>query len=247
MFHRDEDLERIKTAFAAVGMDMKEFRRWQKQYEKVNKQWLSVHAAYQDARKVTGRVETLLKGLERMLTDGGGRIDRGAVVGILKELKAMQNTFDHEFIISREDVQFHSIYDTVLKLGTRALESESQRLILQSEVENLLDLLRENESRTAPDPRKLAFFYQYGTDKELSVLPPADRRSKVERIYEARFVKPIMGMLTEAVERADELAAELHGRDDRRSRKTFSAIEVLLEVRGAPKERARGLFEVLMS
>jgi hypothetical protein len=54
-------------------------------------------------------------------------------------------------------------------------------------------------------------------------------------------------MLTEAVERADELAAELHGRDDRRSRKTFSAIEVLLEVRGAPKERARGLFEVLMS
>jgi hypothetical protein len=192
-------------------------------------------------------VETLLKGLERMLTDGGGRIDRGAVVGILKELKAMQNTFDHEFIISREDVQFHSIYDTVLKLGTRALESQSQRLILQSEVENLLDLLRENKNRAVPDPRKLAFFYQHGTDKELAVLPPADRRSKVERIYDARFVRPIMDMLIEAIGRADALAAQLHGRDDRRSRKTFSAIEVLLEVRGAPQERARGLFEVLMS
>jgi hypothetical protein len=159
----------------------------------------------------------------------------------------MQNSFDHEFLISREDSEFHSTYDTILRLGTRALESSSQRLILQSEVENLQDLLRENLAKDAPDPRKLTLFYQYGTDSELAVLAPTDRLAKIERVYEARFSRPILQLLAEAVQRADAMAAQMRGSDDRRSRKTFAAIQVLLEVRGTPQERARGILEVMMT
>jgi hypothetical protein len=245
MFHRDEELERVRTALAATGADMSAFRRWQKSYEKVNKQWPAVQSRYQDALLDTRQVEELAGHMEHMLIESR-LLDRGAFAHILKELKRMQNTFDNEFLISREDVEFHSTYDTLLRLGTRALDSPAQRLILQSEVENLLDLLRENLAKPSPDPRKLSLFYQYGTDKELAVLPPDERLAKVERVYEARFARPIMELLSEAVQRADHMAVQLRGCDDRKSRKTFAAIHVLLETRGTPQERARGILEVLM-
>jgi hypothetical protein len=246
MFRRDEELDRVRVALAATGSDMSFFRRWQKSYEKVNRQWPGVQSRYQDALLATKRVEELVGHLEHMLIESSS-FDRGVFVHILKELRHMQNGFDHEFLISREDVEFHSTYDTLLRLGTRALESPQQRLILQSEIENLQDLLRENLAKDAPDPRKLSLFYQYGTDNELAVLAPADRLAKIERIYEARFARPILQLLEEAVQRADAMAARLQGSDDRRSRKTFAAIQVLLEVRGTPWERAKGILEVLMT
>jgi hypothetical protein len=245
MFGRDEELEKIRAALAAVGADMSAFRGWQKQYEKVNKQWQTVQERYNDALLVTRQVQSDARLLERLLV-AGGALNRQEFSRILKDLKRLQNSFDHEFLISREDVEFHSTYDTILRLGMRSLDAQDQRLILQSEVENLLDLLKENLEKTAPNPRKLCLFYQYGTDKELAVLSPADRLARIERVYDSRFLRPILLLLTEAVQRAEPVAERLRGKDDRRSKRTLAAIQVLLDTEGEPQERAQALLDELM-
>jgi hypothetical protein len=239
-------MESIRTALAAVGVDMKAFRGWKKQYDKVNRQWQTVQDRYNSALLTTKQVQEDARQLEQMLI-GGGQIDRRELTRILREMKRLQNSFDHEFLISREDTEFHSTYDTILRIGARAVEAQDRRLILQSEVENLLDLLKENLAKTPPNFRKLSLFYQYGTDKELAVLSPADRLARVERVYEAKFARPMLELLTEAVQRADQMAVRLRENGDRRSKKTLSAIGVLLEVEGEPQARAQGLFEVLMT
>lgn len=39
MFGKDENLEKIKEALIAMDCDMSGFRSWQKQYDKLKKQW----------------------------------------------------------------------------------------------------------------------------------------------------------------------------------------------------------------
>jgi hypothetical protein len=246
MFGRDEDLERVRSALIATDSDMSVFRSWQKQYDKLNKQWQSVRERYAGASLTTGRVEEDASQLERMLT-GTVPMDLTEFTQILKELKRMQNSFDHEFVISKEDHEFHSTYDTILRLGVKALDSPDQRLILQSEIENLLELLRENLAKDAPDPRKLCFYYQNGTDQELAKLSPSDRLERIERTYEMDFEKPILQLLTSAVIRADQRSKQLLGRTDRRSRRELAAIQILIDTGGEPEQRAKGLLELLMA
>ena len=78
--------------------------------------------------------------------------DRKEFGRLLKDLRQMQNNFDHEFLVSKEDQEFHSTYDTILRLGMKALNASDQKLLLQSEIENLLALLKENlEKRGTKD------------------------------------------------------------------------------------------------
>ena len=74
----------------------------------------------------------------------------------------MQNNFDHEFLVSKEDQEFHSTYDTILRLGMKALNASDQKLLLQSEIENLLALLKENLEKEEPKIEALTFYYQLG-------------------------------------------------------------------------------------
>jgi hypothetical protein len=247
MFGRDEELERVRSALLATDSDMSVFRTWQKQYDKIKKQWQSVRERYAAASLTTGRVEEDAAQMEQMLT-GTKPLDRSEFACILKELKRLQNSFDHEFLISREDHEFHSTYDAILRLGIKALDAPDQKLILQSEIENLLELLRENLSKDAPDPKKLCFFYQYGTDQELAGLSPADRLSRIDRMYEANFEKPMLQLLTTAIHKADQKSGQLWGRSDRRSQRELAAIQILIDTAGGePQQRAKGLLELLMA
>ena len=91
----------------------------------------------------------------------------------------MQNNFDHEFLVSKEDQEFHSTYDTILRLGMKALNASDQKLLLQSEIENLLALLKENLEKEEPKIEALTFYYQLGSDQELAQLPPAEKLEKL--------------------------------------------------------------------
>ena len=42
MFGKDDELEKVKSALAAMDGDMSAFRVWQKQYDKLNRQWQAV-------------------------------------------------------------------------------------------------------------------------------------------------------------------------------------------------------------
>ena len=135
MFGKDDELEKVKSALAAMDGDMSAFRVWQKQYDKLNRQWQAVQERYQKARQITEQVHRNAKQLEEILVDDT-QGQRKEAARILKEWKRLQNGFDHEFLISKEDREFHSTYDTIVRLGIKAVDKEDQKLILQSEVEN---------------------------------------------------------------------------------------------------------------
>ena len=161
MFGRD-DLKEIREALQICGCDMNAFKRWQRKYEKLVKQMPSVREQYENALRTTQEVYVIAQELERLIVQNQirERENMKDFSALLKDLKKVQNSFDHEFIISREDREFHSTYESILRLGTKALEDVQQKLILQSEIENLLALLKENLEKEEPRLEALCFFYQ---------------------------------------------------------------------------------------
>lgn len=245
MFGRDEVIERIRAALVATDCDLNAFRNWQKQYEKMNKQKQAVGERYKSAAVATRRINEIAGQMEQMIVSGAA-VDNKMFSQLLKELKHLQNSFSHEFLISKEDREFHSTFDTILRLGTKALATPDQKLILQSEIENLLALLKENLAKEEPDLKKLSFFYLSGTDQELAELPPAERLAKIEKLYDEEFEQPFITLLSQAHQRADERAERLEAGADRRSKKAFEAIQVLLEGEREPQKRAKNLLNSLM-
>lgn len=249
MFGKDEKLEKMKDALIAMGCDMSDFRSWQKQYEKVKKQWRSESERYQKAHAITERVETIADRFEEILTSQWGA-DQSEVMQLVKELKQLQNSFDHEFIISKNDQDFHSTYDAIIKLGAKALEDAQQRILFQSEIENLLQMLRENLVKKAPDAKKLCIFYMYKNDLDLEELSASDKLASVESVYQIMFFEPIIKLLTYAIAKADEKKELLESSSDRRSKKSLESVQFLLNstlAASSPDERAVMLFEEIMA
>lgn len=234
MFGKNDELDGIRTALAAMECDMSAFRGWQKQYERVKRQYAVVQQRYESARQILQTVEKDVLCMEKILTEQMAP-DKKAFAQFLRELKRLQNSFDHEFLISREDQEFHSTYDTILKLGVKALETLSDRIILQSEIENLLALLRENLEKEPPNMAELSFFYLNRTDQELSELPPADRLKKISEVYAEEFFEPVVHMVENAIVRADERRTVLGENADRMSQKLLNEIEAL------PKQTVEGM------
>ena len=178
MFGRNDFVENVKSALAAVDCDMGAFRSWQKMYDKLKKKKSEQEDRYRRCREQTKRVQEDAQLMEHMLTTAQS-VDGKEFGRLLKDLRQMQNSFDHEFLVSKEDQEFHSTYDTILRLGTKALNAPDQKLLLQSEIENLLALLKENLEKEEPEIAALTFYYQFGSDQELAQLPPAEKLSKI--------------------------------------------------------------------
>ena len=248
MFGKKDDMDRLKDALAATGADMNQFRSWQKLYDKRNRQMEPVQTRYQQARQCAEQAMTDAGRLEALLT-GGTQTDPGAVSLLLKDLKRLQNRFDHEFLVSKEDHELHSTYDAILRMGAGAVEDSSQRLIFQSEIENLMVLLGENLEKEAVDPGKLGFFYLNHRDEELAELPPAERFQRVNDIYEREFLMPIRQMVEDALWKADEERKTFQGNSDRKSARFLEAIAILpektAEEEDVQERAARVLSEVL--
>lgn len=248
MFGKDEKLEKIKDALISMGCDMSGFRSWQKQYDRIKKQWRNEEGRYQKAHAITERVETVADRFEEILTSRWGA-DRSEVLQLVKELKQLQNSFDHEFIISKNDQDFHSTYDAIIRLGTKALEDTQQKILFQSEIENLLQMLRENLVKEAPDAKKLCVYYMYKKESDLEELSPADKLEAVESVYQIMFFEPVVKQLAFAISKADEKKA-LSGSTDKKSKKSMESVQFLLnstEEGRTADERALQLFNEMMA
>ena len=189
MFGRNDFVENVKSALAAVDCDMGAFRSWQKMYDKLKKKKSEQEDRYRRCREQTKRVQEDAQLMEHMLTTAQS-VDGKEFGRLLKDLRQMQNSFDHEFLVSKEDQEFHSTYDTILRLG--------------SEIENLLALLKENLEKEEPEIAALTFYYQFGSDQELAQLPPAEKLSKITYLYECEFRRPILQLLESGISGAGE-------------------------------------------
>ena len=184
----EDSLKVLKKELKDAGVDMNVVRDWQKYYDKVKRQAPQLEFQYQTATKELESVLSLLKGMEQFLISNKGT---GDVTGYAKELKRYQGHFNHEFLISKEDSDFHSTFASILSLCEKCKRESSDALILQSEVENLIALVEEALEKELPEYHAMAFYYIERSDKEIFDLPHADKVAKVLRIYENEFLKPL--------------------------------------------------------
>lgn len=240
MFGRNDFVENVKSALAAVDCDMGAFRSWQKMYDKLKKKKSEQEDRYRRCREQTKRVQEDAQLMEHMLTTAQS-VDGKEFGRLLKDLRQMQNSFDHEFLVSKEDQEFHSTYDTILRLGTKALNAPDQKLLLQSEIENLLALLKENLEKEEPEIAALTFYYQFGSDQELAQLPPTEKLEKITYFYEHEFRQPILQLLENGISRAGQLKDTYEAATDRASRKKYEMLQVLFD--GQPEHILEQLME----
>ena len=194
MFGRNEFTKEVKAALEETGCDRGTFRNWQNVYRKWEKKRKCETARYKKCRRQMLRVQEDAQLMEHMLTRET-KIDVRAFGQLLKELKQMNGSFYHAFLVDQTDADFQSTYETILRLGVKALESEEQTLFLQSEIENLQALLEDDLKKPQPQMDALAYYYIDWSDFDLEPLTQQERLDTVGQIYEQEFRAPLLQLL----------------------------------------------------
>lgn len=207
----EDSLKEWKRDLKASGADMSAVKSWQKAYDKVKRQAPQLEGQYIKAKTDLERVYALLQGMEQTLVDckmQGGVLSEGehgkAIAAFANAMKQYQNSFNQEFLISKEDTEFHLTYKSIVQLCEK---KEKNSLILQSEVENLMALTKEALEKEWPDFRAMAFFYLERTDQEIFDIPHSDKVDKVTRVFENECMKPMRQILEQCY--GDEKARQI--------------------------------------
>ena len=103
----------------------------------------------------------------------------------LKQLVEHCDHMYHECTIRKDDIDFASTYAYIKKT---ALEYDgSNRLMLQSELENLLHVVEETIDWETPDFLALAYFCLFGKREDLAEIENHQRNSMVLEFYKEQF------------------------------------------------------------
>ena len=195
MLFGEDSLKGLKKELKTAGADMSFVKKWQKSFDKVKKNSGQIELQYNHAKTELEQVHTLLKKMEQALisikTDMTNASEKNVLNECAKELKKYQGSFNQEFLIGKEDKEFHLTYQTLLTLCAKGFKEARDVLIMQSEVENILAVAEEALAKEWPEFRALAYFYLERTDKEILDLPHSDKVAEVDRIYEVEFLAPM--------------------------------------------------------
>lgn len=211
MLFGEDSLKGLKKELKTAGADMSFVKGWQKSYDKVKKSTGQIETQYTQAKKELEQVHTLLRKMEQSLIAMKGDFTNASYKAILgecaRELKKYQGHFNQEFLIGKEDKEFHLTYQTILNLAAKGCGAQKDVLILQSEVENIIAVTEEALEKTWPKFCAMAYFYLERTDREIFDLPHADKVAEVNRIYETEFLAPMQELLTKSFgeERAKQI------------------------------------------
>lgn len=207
----DDSLKGLKKELKTAGGNISFVKEWQKTYDKVKKQSVSLKGQY---IKVIGELESVmahLKKMEEILIAQNTETDyvsvKDQLCDFVKDLKNYQNDFNYEFLISKEDKEFHLTYTTIISLCEKNMSNPQEALILQSEVENLMSMTKEALDKRLPDYREMAYFYIGHSDCEIFELPHQEKLQLVQRIYMDEFYNPMKQIVETAlgVERAKQI------------------------------------------
>ena len=206
MFGEDRRIRELKRRLSQAGCDMEVVKNWQRQLERMQKQYPVQCQQFDNARKSLLEVEAYAKNIEALLVrrDAWTPDKKRELFSIQKELKKRKNTYIHEFLVSKEDKDFHLTYETMIKLMDQFDGSPDRTIILQSETENLIAMIKEDLEKEIPDMLALTYFYIVGSDRELVDLPPKERLEKIKRVYEMEFIRPMERQLTIAKDMTEE-------------------------------------------
>lgn len=194
MFGFEDSLKDLKKELKTSGADVSFVKTWQKSYDKVRKQSAALKAEYTKAKMDLESVYQSLKTMEQKLIAGDSDLSSE-----VKGLRQYKTSFNQEFLIGKEDKEFHLTFATILSLGEKKNSAQKDMLILQSEIENLLAVTKEALEKAWPEFRAMAYFYIERTDRDIIDMPHTEKVSYVQRIYEDEFIKPMMQVLESAL------------------------------------------------
>lgn len=189
----DDSLKSLKRDLKDSGVDIGFIRQWQKNFDKVRVQAPVLENQYQVAKQELQNVLSLIMDMEQQLI--AGTVSKESLAVFAKEMKNYQGHFNQEFLIGKADTDFQTTYVSIIKLCDKDVNVKGNALILQSEIENLMALIKEAMEKEWPDFKALAFFYIERTDRELTELPHPDKLTKVKNIYETEFNQPFRNAL----------------------------------------------------
>lgn len=190
MFRVDSEGKELRKAMQAAGADMSVVRSWLKTADKMKKiipQAAGSYRAAYDALVQTGQLAGQLEKVFILIEPD--LLERKDFEHLIFRMKELSGTFDHELVVSREDGDFHLTYDTIIRLAGEYSGENAQRLILQSEVENLQSLIREILERERLADYEVGYFYCTRTDAGLTDIPPQDRIDKLHRVFQNEFLE----------------------------------------------------------
>lgn len=231
LFGSDEEVKKLKTAFGAAGADMSIVKAWLKTYEKTRKEALTCMGRYYSGKD---NLEKLISGLEELekMIRGYRALESGeknSFQSIIKDFKKMQGSFNDEFLISKEDKDFHTTLESVIKLAPSYVNKGENGVILQSEIENLMALAKEGIERERPELFALSYFYLEHTNADLAELNFSQKVDKVTRIYNEGLIKPIQGQLVLCIKQAQATNDRYEGTTDKKTLKLLDELSPFIE------------------
>ncbi len=194
----DDSLKGLKKEWKDAGVDMSLVRTWQKSYDKVRVQRGVLQAAYERAKRELLEVQELLEGLEQQLIQKTYTGD--GLQNTVHRMKGYLGHFDHEFLLGKADTDFQTTYDSIMRLCLRKDLDKGDAVILQSETENILAIIKEALDRKWPDFRALSFFYLEHTDKDLVDMPHQEKLILVRDVYQQEFLMPMENALRDGID-----------------------------------------------
>lgn len=199
MFGEDAQMRELKKKIQYAGGDMGVVKAWQRQLDRIAKLYPMTKSRYQSARQNLSCAAEAFSYIENMLMEGSSwnRDVKKQFDQMRREIKHYKDCMDHEFLVSREDREFHSTFDAILRLMDRYDGGDGDRVILKSEVENIISMTAEILERPMPGLIALSFFYVDHDDSELVDIPPASRLQLIEENVEQNFWIPMLRLCAE--------------------------------------------------
>lgn len=191
MDKKQEQIKEIKKNMLAADCNKTAVRAWFKLYDKTLKKAEDAKEEYQKCLHNTMIVQEYGKQMEQFMVQKAVPDRENRLRQFGKDFKRIQGAIAHEFIISSQNQEFFSTYQSLQKLLKQPLNDHHQELILHSEIENLLALLAEGLALEKPHFFALGFFHMEHTDQELYDMPSSEKRQYILNLYEKGFLLPI--------------------------------------------------------
>ena len=182
---REKEIRReakeISKELAAFGMDKKATKEYLEVFQELLIDACLQKDCYVCSKQQMAECRLLI---DTLLPDIAKK-EANEVCSQLKQLVVLLQGIYHECTIRRDDLDFASTYAYIKK--TAQEYDGSDRLMLQSELENLLHVVEETLEWEAPDFCALACLCKYGNRSDLAEIENHQRNEMIMRFYREQF------------------------------------------------------------
>ena len=176
-----QEAKELSKELVSRGMDKRTAKKYMEILEDLVFTAVLQRDAYIESKK---RMATGRSVIEELLADITTK-EPAKMRSELEKLAVNLTDIFHECTIRKDDLDFASTYDYI-KRAAKEYES-SQRIMLQSELENLLHMVVEVEEWEEPDFCALALFCKNGPREDLADIENSQRNEMLLNYYEEQF------------------------------------------------------------